>query len=594
MKQFFKMFFASMLAIIITSVVLFFIIVGIIVGATKSVTEEPTPNVSGNAVLVIDINRTIHEQSANNSLAALSSGSSFTPGLYDLTTAIDFAKGDDHIKGILLKIEGSPSGWATMQQLRSALKDFKTSKKFIYAYAEDITQKAYYVANVADGVYLNPVGSFELKGLASQIPFFKGTLDMLGVEPEIFYAGKFKSATEPFRAYNMSEPNKQQIREYQNDIWNNFLQAATEKTGAPTDTIHSWAVNGSIQFPSDALNKHLIDGALYWDEVEQLLRKKLDKKEDEKINYLEMDDYAVYVKSKRNVDNNKIAVLFAEGDIIDGESDNENQIASKTIVEEIRKIRKNKKVKAVVLRVNSGGGSALASEVILRELKLLHAEKPLIVSMGDVAASGGYYITCSADSVFALPNTITGSIGVFTMLFNTQNLWKNKLGITFDEVKNSDYADFPSVMRPLTASESQKMQASVDTIYETFKNRVAGARHRSMDYIDSIAQGRVWTGEDALAIGLVDGLGDLNRAIASASRKAKIKNYQVVTYPEPVDEFEMILKRLKNAGTSESVMKMMMQKDFQEEYGLIKKIHSLCRMNGKTMMKIPFDPTFGK
>lgn len=221
-----------MLAIIITSVVVFFIIAGIIVGATKSVTEEPSAVVNNNSILVIDINRTIHEQSESNSFAAFSKDNAFTPGLYDLVRTLDYAKTDDQIKGILLKVSGSPSGWATMQQLRGALERFKESKKFIYAYAEGITQKSYYIANVADQVYLNPVGSFELKGLSSSIPFFKGTLDMLDVQPEIFYAGKFKSATEPFRAEKMSEPNKVQIREYQNDIWNSFLKTVSAKTGA--------------------------------------------------------------------------------------------------------------------------------------------------------------------------------------------------------------------------------------------------------------------------------------------------------------------------------------------------------------------------
>ncbi|HTN45367.1 MAG TPA: signal peptide peptidase SppA [Flavipsychrobacter sp.] len=594
MRQFFKMFFASALAIIITSAVVIFIIIGMIVGATKSVTEEPAVSVNDNSVLVIDLDNTIHEQSQSNSFAALSDGNSFTPGLFDVIRAIEFAQKDEHIKGILLKVAGSPSGWATMQQVRSALEKFKESKKFIFAYAEGITQKSYYIANVADAVYLNPVGGFELKGLASQIPFFKGTLSKLEVQPEIFYAGKFKSATEPFREEKMSEPNKVQIREYQNDIWNTFLLTVATKTGADTAAIHQWANTGAIQFPADAVSRKLVSEALYWDEVEGKIREKLGKKEDEKINYLELDEYANYVRTKRKIEDTKIAVLFAEGSIVDGESTEDYQIASKNMIEEIRRIKKNDKVKAVVLRINSGGGSALASEVILRELQLLHAKKPLIVSMGDVAASGGYYIACQADSIFALPTTLTGSIGVFTMLFNTGSLWKNKLGITFDEVKNSAYADFPSAIRALSAEEAQRMQAGVDTIYHTFKSRVAKARHMSMEAVDSIAQGRVWTGEDAKAIGLVDELGDLNRAIASAAKKANLKSYQVITYPEPIDEFQSMLRRFKGAGISSAALKTMMEKDLEEHYELIKKIKSVYHMNGRAQMAMPFQMTEGR
>lgn len=588
MKQFFKMFFASALAIIITSMVMFFLILSMIMSATKSMTSESVPTISNNSILVLDVNKPLHEQSENNSLAAFSDENSFTEGVYDLIKTIEFAKGDDHVKGIFMKVSGSPNGWATMQQVRAALEDFKTSGKFIYAYAEGISQRAYYIANVADSVYVNPVGGFEFKGLVSQIPFFKGTLDMLNVQPEIFYAGKFKSATEPFRADKMSEPNKEQIRVYQNGIWNNYLKTVSEKTGMDSADLQQLASSGAIQFPSDALKNKFVDGLLYWDQVEQKMKDELGLKENDRLLYKDMDDYGSYVKTKRSIKEDKIAILFAEGDIVDGESFDNYQIASKNLSNEIRKIKNNSRIKAVVLRINSGGGSALASEVILRELQLLRAKKPVIVSMGDVAASGGYYIACQADSIFAMPNTITGSIGVFTMLFNAENLLKNKFGITFDEVKNGDYADFPTVTRPLTAAESQKMQAGVDTIYETFKSRVAKARNKSMEYIDSIAQGRVWTGEDALSIGLIDGLGDINRALESAARKSNISNYQVVTYPEPVDPFQNMIKRLKKSGVSSSVIKSAMEEDFQQEYQWLKSLSSLYKMNGKAQMMMPF------
>lgn len=583
-----------MLAIIVTSVVVFLIIIGMIVSATQSVTESPTTVIKENTILTIDVNRVIAERSESNSIAAFSDGDAFVPGLYDMMQTIQYAATDKQVKGILLKVSGSPNGWATQQQLRKSLYDFKAKGKFVVAYAESMTQKSYYLANVSNKVFLNPAGSFELKGLASQIPFFKGTLDMLEVKPEIFYAGKFKSATEPFREQQMSEPNKIQIREYQNDLWADFITQAAAKTGTDTGVVHQWAATGSIQFPNDALQYKLVDGLLYWDEVEQYMRTLLGKKEDYKLNYQDVNEYAAYVRTKKNIMENKIALLYAEGNIVDGEATEERQIASETIIKEIRKIKKNDKIKAVVIRINSGGGSALASEVILRELQLLKAKKPIIISMGDVAASGGYYIACQADSIFAMPNTLTGSIGVFTMLFNTQTLLKNKLGITFDAVKNTPYADFPSGTRPLTTIEAQRMQASVDTIYALFKRRVAIARNLSLDAVDSIAQGRVWTGADALKINLVDGLGGLDRAFASAAKKAGITDYQVVSFPEPVDEFAAMLRRFKSAGGSQMMAKAWVEKEFQTSYQWVSKIQQLISMNGRVQMMMPFQPNMNE
>jgi protease-4 len=295
------------------------------------------------------------------------------------------------------------------------------------------------------------------------------------------------------------------------------------------------------------------------------------------------------VYSRRKSGDKRIAVLFAEGSIVDGKGDGNFNIASEEIVKTIRRIRNNDKVKAVVLRVNSPGGSALASEVILRELQLLREKKPLIVSMGDVAASGGYYIACQADSIFAMPTTITGSIGVFAMLFNLEGMMKHKLGITFDEVKNAPYADFPTFSRPLTADEAQRMQRHVDTVYGLFKRRVAAARRMDETAVDSIAQGRVWSGADALAIGLVDGLGNLDRALESAAAKAGLKEYQVVTYPDRPDRFERIMKQLSDGSMSMSGMVLAgIKEEFSEEYELYRQIKELRSMNGKLMMALPF------
>ncbi|MBN8672363.1 MAG: signal peptide peptidase SppA [Chitinophagales bacterium] len=586
MKQFFKMFFASLLAMIVTGVIIFGVFIGLIVAAVKEGSKSETQTtVADNSVLTIDLSKTMHERSERNSLAVFSDGDENSAGVYDAIKALQEAKEDSKIKGILIKLNPSRNGWATMQQLRNAIVDFRKSGKFVYAYGENITQGAYYMATAADSIYLNPMGDMELKGFATILAFFKGTLDKLELEPEIFYAGKFKSATEPFRADKMSDANRVQVAEFQKDFWSEFLNAASTFSKQDTATLYQLAASGAIEFPQDALKNKLVSNLLYWDQVEDRIKAKTGGKEKDKVKYVSLSEYAATI-NEGSAGDSRVAVLYAEGSIVDGESDDDYQIASQNMIEQIRKLRNNDKVKAVVLRVNSGGGSALASEVILRELQLLKAKKPLVASMGDVAASGGYYILCQADSIFALPNTITGSIGVFTMMFNSEKLMRNKLGVTFDGVKNAPYADFPNGTRALTADESAKVQRSVDNIYMIFKSRVATGRKMDIALVDSFAQGRVWSGTDALGIKLVDGLGDLDRAIASAASLAKLKDYDVVTYPEPVDKFESLMRRFK--GNNASVAEQMVKAEFGKEYDWYKQLKELRRMNGAAMAMMPY------
>lgn len=589
MKQFFKMFFASLLAMIVAGVIVFGVIIGLIVSAvSKSTKDKNEVKVAANSVLVIDLAKTFHEQGQSNSFAILNNEDTYNSGLYEASNAIVEAKNDKDISGIFIKLSPTPNGWATAQQLRQAILAFKTSGKFVYAYGEDITQGAYYVASAADSIFLNPIGDVELKGLSTTIPFFKGTLDKLELQPEIFYAGKFKSATEPFRAEKMSEPNRQQTTEFMTDFWNQYVGAVAAHAHADPAMVNQWAQTGAIQFPEDALKYKLVDGLAYWDQVEQRMRQKTGTKDDKDIKYVSLNDYVNNVKNNRTLNDNKIAVLFAEGDIVDGNSREDYQIASHDIVKEIRKLRKNDKIKAVVLRVNSPGGSALASEIILRELQLLKQKKPLIVSMGNYAASGGYYISCQADSIFAMPNTITGSIGVFTMMFNTSNLLKNKLGVTFDGVKTAPYADFPSAIRPLTTDEGQRMQNQIDHIYGIFKSRVSLGRHMNMENVDSIAQGHVYSGTRALQLGLVDGLGNLERAIASAAKLANLKSYQVSTYPEAIDKWEAMLRRFKNKDAVDAMAKAMIENEAGTDFKYYKQVKTLRDIDGKAMMAMPF------
>jgi protease-4 len=587
MKEFFKMFFASLLAMIVAGIVIIIVFIAIIVGLVSKASHEKVVKVDANSVLVVNLEKHFHEQGQSNSIAAFTHDESYTGGLYDMTHAIKYAKTDENVKGILIKLNRGTNGWASLQQLRMALADFKLSRKFVYAYGEGISQGAYFVGSVADSVYLNPVGGFDLKGFATILAFFKGTLDKLEVKPEIFYAGKFKSATEPFRAEKMSEPNREQIQAFQKDIWNEFVQAAAQHTHTSEADINSLTASGAIQFPADAMKYKLVDGLLYWDEMENRLREKTGTKATEDVKYVSMDEYSSKVKYDGKPSDKKIAVVFAEGTIIDGEQGEEYEIAAKTFIETIRKVKKDDKIKAVVLRINSPGGSALASDVILRELKLLKEKKPFIVSMGDYAASGGYYIASEADSIFALPNTITGSIGVFSMLFDYEGLAKNKLGITFDGVKNAPYADVPTFARALNEDESKRMQNSVDNIYEIFKGHVSKGRRISMADVDSIAQGRVWTGTQALKIKLIDGLGNLDRAIKSAAAMANISDYKLSTYPEPADKMDILLHKIKNNTGSESI-KAGLKKELGESYEWVEKIKALKDMNGKLMMAMPF------
>lgn len=590
MKQFFKFFFASLLALVVAGGLFMLVFFGIVGAAVSSIGKEEATVIKDNSILVLDLGTPLHEVAQGNVLAAITGGSDDAYGLADVLNSIKEAKGDSKIKGIYIKAAGSPNGWATAQQVRDALKDFKKGGKFIYAYADFMTQRDYYLASVADSVFINPMGTIELTGLASQLTFFKGTLDKLEIKPEIFYCGQFKSATEPFRMDKMSEPNRKQQAAMQADFWSEMLMAIAEKTKADTATIFGWAKTGAIQTGNDAVKYKLADGLRYKDEVEALLKAKFGLKEDDKLRFASMGEYVKALPASTGVD--QIALLVAEGEIVDGNGASSGyQIASERIIKEIRKVKENDKIKAVVLRVNSPGGSALASEIILREIQLLKKKKPVVVSMGDLAASGGYYIACQADSIFAMPNTITGSIGVFGMMFNTQSLFNHKLGVTFDTEKNAPYADFPNLNRPMTEQEKAFMQNGVDSIYHTFKSRVAAGRKMDIAYVDSIGQGRVWTGNAALKNKLVDALGGLDRAFASAATLAKIKSYKVVTYPAPKDQMEQLMQMLKGSGGDEqTLLRQIAQQEMSEEYKLYQMLQKFRANKNHMWMLMPYIP----
>ena len=443
MGSFFRTFFAALAAMFIFCLIVFlFILV-----AVKGLAENDEPEIKDKSVLTLDLSKTFPEHKSGGGLTSLTGEE--VPTLYELVRLIQHAKTDDDIAGIYLSLDGNGNGYAASNEIRNALIDFKSSKKFVIAFGNTVTQDAYFIGNVADRVYVNPTGMMDWSGFNVSLPFLKGTLEKLDIQPQIFYAGKFKSATEIFRTEQMTPENRLQTIEWLGDIYNFFLQQTAAARKVDTATLFQLASNLSIQTPEDAVRAKLIDAAKYDDEVKAEIKKKLDIGRTDKLNFVPINTYSEAVNIRKS-GKNKIAVIFAEGDIVDGEG-SETQIGGETFRALVRKARLDENVKAIVLRVNSGGGSALASDVIWREIQVARQEdkKPVIVSFGDVAASGGYYIACGADSIFANPNTITGSIGVFSIIPNMEGFFKNKLGVTFDGVNTAPNADAVNIFKPL-------------------------------------------------------------------------------------------------------------------------------------------------
>lgn len=581
MSSFFKIFFASMVALIVFSLIALFLLIAFVSGLAKS----DKPVVEKNSVLVINLSQNFMEQEIASPLASFSSNDELTvPGVYDIVRLIKKAGTDERIKGIYLSAGLNPNGFASCEEIRNALHDFKKSGKFIFAYSEMMNQKSFYVANVADKVYVNPKGYFDWMGFSTELLFLKGTLEKLNIEPQIFYAGKFKSATEIFRTDKMTDENKLQTSVWLGDLYAHFLIKTSETRKIDTATLHELANNGTIQTPEDAVTNKLIDGVKYDDEVKDEIKQKLGLGKYDKTNFITINSY-FKSGSYKKYSINKIALIYAQGDIIDGSGNDQTQIGSSDYIKLIRKARLDKTIKAIVFRVNSGGGSALASETIWRELSLTKKEKPVVVSFGDVAASGGYYISCAADSIFASPTTITGSIGVFGIIPNMQVFFKNKLGVTFDGVKTSPYADAGAIYRPLSTNEKVFIQNSVNEIYSGFKQRVADGRKKTVEYIDSIGQGRVWSGDKAIKIGLIDKFGGLNDAVDCAGRMAKLSDYSLKEYPESKSIFDRIFGQSDNTLRNNSIRNEL----GEENYKVYKELIRVRQMTNSVQARLPFE-----
>lgn len=550
MKQFFKFMFASMFGVIIGAFLLIFILVGII-GAFAGGKSDKEVGLKENSVLELDINYVIPERSLNNPFEGLNIGGFGEPkamGLQEILSNIKKAASNEMVKGIYLKAEISPNSYATLEEIRNELINFKKSGKFIIAYGEYMDEHAYYVASVSDKVFLNPSGEILLNGFSQQVMYLKGMFQKIGVEPELIRHGKYKSAGEPLIADKMSNENRQQIEAYMGNLYQHFISGIAKSRKLKTEEMHAIVDQLKIRQAEDAVALKVIDGLKYKDEVDAFIRKQLGIEEKEKIAFVNMGKMK-NVKGNTSISDNKIAVVYCVGDIAGGEGDDET-MGSDRIAETIKKVREDDSYKALVLRINSPGGSALASDVMWREISLCKKKKPVIVSMGAVAASGGYYIAAPADVIVAQPNTITGSIGVFGLMINAKDLLNNKLGIKIETVKFGEFSDLGSPDRPLNEAERKVIQSAIDRVYTDFVKRVSEGRKMTAAQVDSIAQGRVWSGIEAKQVGLVDEFGGLDKAIEIAVKKAKLSEHRVVNLPDLKDPFEEIFKSMSGEASA--------------------------------------------
>lgn len=527
--NFFKTFLASLLAFFVANFVWFFLFIIIIAGVAAI--GSSTTIVEPKSVLKIDLSESIVDQPVNDPLAGfdpMSMNVQKSVSNMQVMNAIESAAQDDNIEGIYINLTGAGTASAALlEEVRDYITAFKESGKFVVAYGEIYSQGGYYLASVADSIYLNPVGEMDWRGLAMQVMFYKGALDKLGIEPQVFRHGTFKSAVEPYIMSRMSPENRTQMETIASSIWGTMVADIAKERNLSIDSLNMFATDLSAMMAEDALANRMVDGLKYEDEVEDILREKLELDADEDITFVTLGEYIAAKPYTPSYSDNKIEVIYAEGQIVQGTSE-QGTLGSSTLADQLAEARLDEEVKAVVLRVNSPGGSALASEVIWREMELLRQQKPVIVSMGDYAASGGYYISAPADAIVADATTLTGSIGVFGLMFNAEKALNNKLGITIDVAKTNPSADMGMPFRAVSSSERAHIMRSIEQVYSTFVNHVADGRNMTFDSVDAIGQGRVWTGNDGNRIGLVDEIGGLKYAIAVAADKAEcLDDYMV-------------------------------------------------------------------
>ena len=588
MKDFFKFTLATVTGIILSSIVLFFIGIMVIFGIVSSSDTETV--VKKNSVMILDLNGILVErtqESLENVLSMLTGDNSNVYGLDDILASIKKAKENENIKGIYIQASALGSPYASLQAIRNALTDFKESGKFIVAYSDGYTQGLYYLSSVADKVILNPKGMIEWRGIASAPIFYKDLLQKVGIEMQIFEVGTYKSAVEPFIATEMSPANREQVTEFIGSIWGQVVSGVSDSRNISPDSLNAYADRMLMFYPAEESVKcGLADTLIYKNNVRDYLKQLANVDKDDRLPILGLDDM---INVKKNVPKDKsgdiVAVYYASGEITDqsGSAASEDGIVGNKVIRDLRKLKDDKDVKAVVLRVNSPGGSAFASEQIWHAVKELKAEKPVIVSMGDYAASGGYYISCVADTIVAEPTTLTGSIGIFGMVPNVKEL-ADKVGITYDVVKTNKFADFGNLMRPFNNDEKALMQMMITEGYDTFLTRCAEGRHMTKEAIGKIAEGRVWTGETAKKLGLVDELGGIDKALDIAVKKANLNGYTVVSYPEKKDFLSTLLDTKPTNYVESQLMKSKLG-DYYKDFSLLKNLSERSMIQAR----VPFE-----
>ena len=582
MKDFIKFTFASVLGVVLAGII--FTILGIVTMVGMVASSDTETVVKENSIFVLDLEGTLSERVQDNPFQTLMGEENQAYGLDDILASIQKAKDNEGIKGIYLQTAFLETSFASLEEIRHALLDFKESGKFIVAYADQYTQDMYYLASVADKIIVNPQGSISWHGLASQPIFFKDLLKKVGVEMQIFKVGTYKSAVEPFIATEMSDANREQVTAFLSSIWGRLLEDVSASRNIPVETLNKYANEMMDLQPAETyLANGLADTLLYKDGVLDYLKEISGREADESLRTLSLEDMK-NVKRNTPLDKsgNIIAVYYAFGGIDDSTSPEEG-INSEKVIKDLRKLREDETIKAVVLRVNSPGGSAYGSEQIWREVILLKEKKPVIVSMGDYAASGGYYISCAADYIVADPTTLTGSIGIFGMFPNMEELLTDKLGLHFDMVKTNKFADMGTLARPFNSDERAAMQNYINNGYKLFVKRCADGRGMSVEAIEKIAEGRVWTGATAKELGLVDELGGLNKAIEIAAQKAEVEAYSLLTYPSK----ESFFSSLMNEGKSNYIEGQLME-TLGEAYPSIKFIQNVKDMD-RIQARMPFD-----
>jgi len=545
MNQFFKFFSASCLGVFAAIALIGLIFMGFLASMAGN-----KPVVPKNTVLELDFSSFVPEKTGNVESDPMSFEQVDKLGLNSIVALLDYAATDKKVKGILIKGSGVNAGQATVATIREALMKFKESEKFVYSYADYYSQSGYFLGSVADSVYLNPNGMVDVKGFATMIPFFKNAMDKVGVKMNVFYAGNFKSATEPFRRTEMSDPNKIQTSEFLNSMVDQYKELVSSSRNMTSDDLDQIMTDYKGRDAKSSLASGLVDKIVYWDEVESTLRKELDIKADKKIKFKTLSEYnAAVTLPKGSKAKDKIAVVFAEGTISYG-TDTKGSISEAKYLKILEKIKNDDDIKAMVLRVNSGGGSSLTSDIIWRAIENVKAAgKPVVASFGDYAASGGYYIAAGADTIVSAPNCLTGSIGVFMMFPNVSELMNEKLGINFDEVKTHPMAVGLSITKDPTDAEKELLQQGTNDIYEQFLKRVADGRNMTRDEVHDVAQGRVWTGTKALELGLVDVIGGIDDAINLAGEMAGLEDYKTKDYPSIKETFlDQVMKGIAESN----------------------------------------------